>query len=215
VLLVTDTGVGMPPDVQHRIFEPFFTTKERGKGTGLGLSTVYGIVKQSGGEVLVTSELGQGTTFKILLPLAEGAPEEKAEVPRPEESGGNETILVAEDESAVRTLIKDVLTGQGYTVLEAANGREALEICETHPGRIHLLVSDLIMPEIGGLELARRMRKLNPSLSILHISGYSDTSPKLDVGALIQRPVTPSTLLAGVRQILDANEGGQELEVSG
>jgi PAS domain S-box-containing protein len=204
---VTDTGCGMTSEVQAHIFEPFFTTKEQGKGTGLGLSTVYGIVKQSGGEVLVESEPGKGTSFLILLPAAEGAIQPEPETSKPSVSPGYETVLVAEDESDVRTFVKNVLTAKGYRVLEAANGQEALKVAAGYAGPIHLLVSDLIMPLVGGIELADRIRQIRPDIAILHISGYSDRLSALDPAILLRKPFTPAALLLKVREILSVRRG--------
>jgi len=205
LLKVSDSGVGMPPEVQAHMFEPFFTTKEPGKGTGLGLSTVYGIVKQSGGAVLVYSEPGRGTTFKILLPAAgtaralEARGEEK-----PRALGGNETVLVAEDEQGVRKFVMDVLRSQGYTVLEAPNGAAALEVADAHRGPIHALLTDIVMPEMGGTDLAKRFRETHPGCPVLLMSGYSDRllEPEL-ADSLIEKPCTPSTLLRRVREAID------------
>ncbi|HEX6984792.1 MAG TPA: ATP-binding protein, partial [Planctomycetaceae bacterium] len=203
LLTVADTGTGMSPEVEARIFEPFFTTKEQGKGTGLGLSTVYGIVKQAGGEIFVETAVGRGTTFKLVFPAAEGAPD--AALPAVARSGshGHETILVAEDETGVRHFVKDVLGRNGYTVLEAVNGREALDLAARHSGRIHLLITDLVMPEMGGIDLADRMGQLDPSPAVLFMSGYSDRPLAAGArGALIEKPFTPAALLDRVRQVL-------------
>jgi PAS domain S-box-containing protein len=214
MLRVIDTGTGMTPEVQSRIFEPFFTTKEKGKGTGLGLSTVYGIVKQSGGAVLVYSEAGRGTTFKILLPAAEGSSPEDGESPKHGALTGHETILVAEDEPGVRKFVKDVLSKHGYNVLVASNGREALNLAAQHGGPIRLLLSDVIMPEIGGPELAGRIRQLYPSVAVLHMSGYTDRPLAPDADMLIEKPFTPEALLALVRDILDGGNTNGSLRLS-
>ena len=210
-LRVSDTGVGIPRDQLDRVFEPFFTTKDLGKGTGLGLSTLYGIVKQSGGHIDVESEVGVGTTFRIHLPRAEGKdPETRVASPDSVQPGGSETILVAEDEEAVRLLIVRLLEADGYTVLGARNGRLALELAREHAGRIDLLVSDVIMPELGGRELARGLRELRPGVRVLYISGY--TSKEVDRrglleedAAFLQKPFTGSALGQAVRAALDAN----------
>jgi PAS domain S-box-containing protein len=203
LLCVTDTGVGMTPEVASRIFEPFFTTKELGKGTGLGLSTVYGIVKQAEGDLEVDTDIGRGTTFKILLPAAEGSPDAPAPAAPRLSSPGHETILIAEDEPGVRRFVREVLAESGYKVLEAANGREAAEVASRHTGPIHLLLTDIVMPEMGGLDLAARIRQLNGGVAILYMSGYSerplDASLRQD---LIEKPFTRAVLLQRVREAL-------------
>jgi signal transduction histidine kinase/CheY-like chemotaxis protein len=199
---VADTGTGMPPEVRDRVFEPFFTTKEQGKGTGLGLSTVYGIVKQAGGEVLVETEVGRGTTFTIVLPVADG-PLDAGESPRPGAGDrGSGTILLAEDEPGVRRFVSSVLSANGYCVLEAANGREALEMAAGHAGRIDLLLTDVVMPEMGGFDLAGRLLEARPRTAVLHMCGYSDRV--LEEGAaLLRKPFSPGELLARVREALE------------
>ena len=207
MLRVTDTGTGMTPEVQARVFEPFFTTKEQGKGTGLGLSTVYGIVRQNSGVILVYSVVGQGTVFKILFPVA-GADAleqagETAEVPRPVVKGGNRTILVAEDEGEVRRFVRVVLSANGFRVLEASNGREALAMAAGHAGPIDLLLCDLIMPQLGGREVASSIRKSHPGIAVLHMSGYSDRPLEPEIAAgLIEKPFTASALLTRIQEIL-------------
>jgi len=198
----------MPPEVEARIFEPFFTTKEQGKGTGLGLSTVYGIVKQASGDILVETEVGRGTTFKVVFPAAEGLPDAPSARGTRAGSPGHETILVAEDELGVRRFVRDVLAGSGYTVLEAANGREAFDIAARHPGRIHLLITDLIMPEMGGVDLAARMRSLNPAPAVLFMSGYNDRPLAAESrDDLIEKPFTPTALLDRVERALARHAG--------
>jgi len=208
-LTVTDTGTGMPPDVASRIFEPFFTTKELGKGSGLGLSTVYGIVKQADGDLHVESEVGRGTTFQILLPAAEGSPDAVAGA-RPRAGGaGHETILLAEDEPGVRRFIRQVLAQNGYTVLEAVNGREAADLAAGHSGPIHLLLTDIVMPEMGGVELADRMKQLHSRAAVLFMSGYHERPLAPDAhGALIEKPFTRSALLQRVRDVLKPPPAG-------
>jgi two-component system, cell cycle sensor histidine kinase and response regulator CckA len=209
MLAVSDTGCGMEPDVQARIFEPFFTTKPIGQGTGLGLSTVYGIVKQSGGFVWVYSEPGQGSVFKVYLPEARAsrmteAPPEPTPVPR----GGSETILVIEDEEIVRHLASRGLRDHGYTVIDAKNGAEAFQYIQEHPGTVDLVLSDVVMPEMGGRELAQSLALSDPDLPILFMSGYTgdDVVQRglLDPGAPFQqKPFTPAALALKVRSLLD------------
>ena len=209
MLAVTDTGTGMTEGVRRRLFEPFFTTKEPGKGTGLGLATVYGIVKQSGGYIWVYSEVDNGTTFKIYLPRVTEAPEALlvpdivAEPPR-----GTETVLLVEDEDMVRSLARAALARRGYAVLEAANGREALAICERHREPIDLLVTDMIMPGMTGRDLALRVILLRPEIKVLYISGYTDRAivhkGLLAPGfAFMEKPFTPDSLARKVRKVLD------------
>jgi two-component system, cell cycle sensor histidine kinase and response regulator CckA len=208
-LSVTDTGVGMEPAVQARIFEPFFTTKPVGQGTGLGLSTVYGIVKQSDGFIWCYSEPGQGTTFKIYLPLAGTRVSPTPPARRPAElRGGSETILVVEDEDVVRALACRGLREQGYTVLEAKHGLEALERVERDPATIDLVISDVVMPELSGRELGTRLAVLRPGLPILYMSGYTgdDVIQRglLEPGVPFQqKPFTPEGLARKVREMLD------------
>jgi PAS domain S-box-containing protein len=207
-LTVTDTGVGMDAAVRARIFEPFFTTKELGKGTGLGLSTVFGIIRQSGGTVWVDSEVGVGTSFSSYLPVAVGA-ETTAQIALPKTSPqGTETILVCEDEEQVRTLVRAILTRNGYRVLEAQNGGEALMLFEQHPG-VHLLLTDVVMPILSGRKLAERLRAIRPDLRVLYMSGYTDDAIvrhgiSTDEIAFLQKPITPDVLVRKVRDVLDA-----------
>ncbi len=175
LLAVSDTGHGMTAEVKAHIFEPFFTTKEKGKGTGLGLATVFGIVKQSGGHVAVYSAVGHGTTFKVYLPQVE----EAVTPPKPSPaaaaiSRGQETLLLVEDDDAVRALTRHILKHSGYRLLEAANGHEALRLAEQHPEPIHLLVSDVVMPGLGGRQLADKLLLLHPETKVLYLSGYTD-----------------------------------------
>jgi two-component system, cell cycle sensor histidine kinase and response regulator CckA len=208
-LAVTDTGVGMDPEIQARIFEPFFTTKPVGQGTGLGLSTVYGIVKQSDGFIWCYSEPGHGTTFKIYLPLAgTRTPPMPAERRPVELRGGNETILVVEDEDLVRTLACRGLREQGYIVLEAKHGREALELVERNHQPIDLVISDVVMPELSGRELGTRLALMRPELPVLYMSGYTgeDVIQRglLEPGVPFQqKPFTPEGLARKVREMLD------------
>jgi CheY-like chemotaxis protein len=207
-LSVSDTGCGMTDEVKARIFEPFFTTKGVGKGTGLGLATVYGIVKQAGGHITVDSRVGVGSTFTILLPAVPLAavPAEGGEVrvaPR-----GSDTILLAEDEEGVRRLARMVLQMQGYAVLEAGTGADALSAAGAHPGPIHLLLTDVVMPDLGGRDLAEAVRARRAGVKVLYMSGYTDdavvrhgVSEASD--AFLQKPFTPLGLARKVRAVLD------------
>ena len=205
VLSVADTGCGMSEELKSRIFEPFFTTKGEGKGTGLGLSTVYGIVKQSGGSIWVYSEPGQGSTFKILFPAMEGVSADAAISTASGEQSGTETILVAEDEDAVRQYVSELLMRRGFKVLKAANGRDALALARAYPGRIDLLLTDAVMPHLSGLALAEQFAKISPGVPILFMSGYSDRQlqPTGLESSLIQKPFTPGALITAVRGLLD------------
>jgi signal transduction histidine kinase/CheY-like chemotaxis protein len=209
-LSVRDTGVGMDAQMQKHIFEPFFTTKETGKGTGLGLATVLGIVEQSGGAIRCDSVVGEGTSFRIFLPaLAEAVPQSVhvpgglATAPK-----GTESILLVEDEDTVRGLVKRILKSRGYSVIDATNGREGLKLCETHPGKIDLLVTDVVMPEMGGRELAEGALKLRPGLKVVYVSGHiQDVVLREGVqqgAAFLQKPFTPMQLAQKVRETLDA-----------
>jgi len=209
-LLVSDTGVGMEPEVQAHIFEPYFTTKPTGKGTGLGLSTVYGIVQQAGGHVSFSSERGMGTTFRVLLPRVDSpeAPVAAAEFPGSEYSGA-ETVLLAEDEPAVCDLVRAILTSRGYTVLSARLPQEAETISQTHAGKIDLLLTDVIMPGMSGAELSKRIASKNPGMKVLFMSGYIDDSVvrqgiQQSEASFLQKPFTPLSLARKVREVLDS-----------
>jgi PAS domain S-box-containing protein len=207
---VTDTGCGMTADVKSHVFEPFFTTKEPGQGTGLGLATVYGVVKQSNGYVYVYSETGRGTAFKIYLPRISEAVKAPNSAPpsRSPYPAGTETVLIAEDMAEVRHLTRATLVQRGYTVLEAANGEEALAQAAAHPGPIHLLLTDVVMPGMGGRELADRLQAARPGVKVLYVSGYPDDAV-VRHGLLtaqvhfLQKPFSPLVLLRKVREVAD------------
>lgn len=205
MLAVTDTGTGIDAETQKHIFEPFFTTKEQGKGTGLGLSTVYGVVKQSGGSISVSSEVGRGTTFKIYLPQTQAAAER--DNPEPKRLfEGTETILVVEDEESLRKLTCEMLLENHYTVLEASNGFEAHEIAQLHEGPIHLLLTDVVMPRISGPSLAKSLMARNPNMKVLYMSGYMNSSVVQELAIsgseFLQKPFMSDTLTRKVREIL-------------
>lgn len=212
VITVSDTGTGMTKETQERLFEPFFTTKEKGKGTGLGLATVYGIVKQNAGFISVHSELGNGTNFKVYLPAHDeavdgGAAPEAAPMART----GTETVLVVDDEAMLRNLMVAALRKQGYHVYEAAEGGEALAILEKHPNEVRLVVTDVIMPGMGGLELARRLRETNPEIRVLLVSGYAEEIFKADAISqdrmpLLKKPFRTRELIERVHNLLAQQE---------
>ena len=209
MLAVSDTGTGMDEATRAQIFDPFFTTKEKGKGTGLGLSTVYGIVKQSGGNILVYSEPSHGTAFKIYLPEMITEPRRLAATVVEPEPRGVETIMLVEDEDVVRGLAKQILEQSGYKVLAASRGEEAIRLCAQSAEPIHLLLTDVVMPETSGKEVADRLREAIPGLRVLFMSGYTDQAivhhGVLDSNVeFIQKPFTPSSLVRRVREVLDA-----------
>ena len=210
VLTVTDSGIGMDADTRARLFEPFFTTKAVGKGTGLGLATVYGIVRQSGGDIRVDSAPGQGATFRIFLPRVD-EPAENAPEPAPAAllPGGTETILLVEDDDAVRQLAVIVLRRLGYTVLDAPEAETATRIFEAHTGPLHLLVTDVIMPGLSGPRLAERLRAVRPELRVLYLSGYSEEELDITQGAgpdtrFLAKPYLGTTLARTIREVLEA-----------
>ncbi len=208
-LTVTDTGHGIPPEIHEHLFEPFFTTKETGKGTGLGLATVYGIVKQSGGNIWAENAPGGGATFRALFPSSDahpGANPESASV----KGGhtGSETILLVEDEPAVRAVARSILKGCGYTLIEAENGAAALELAARHPGTIHLLLTDVVMPGMGGRDVAEQMRRVRPEIRVLFSSGYAAEAGLTDIlatqgFAYLSKPFSPAQLAEAVREVLD------------
>ena len=208
-MTVTDTGAGMDERTQSQIFEPFFTTKGVGQGTGLGLSTVFGIIKQSGGDIRVYSEIGHGTIFKIYLPCVDKAVEKLRWAETGDDLTGTETVLLVEDEEVVRNLVREILATNGYTVLEAANGPEALSRCESYNGPIHLLLTDMIMPGMSGPELRDEVATLRPGIRVLFMSGYTDDSimrnGTLDLDmSFIEKPFTPDSLSGKIREVLEA-----------
>jgi signal transduction histidine kinase/ActR/RegA family two-component response regulator len=206
-LSVSDTGVGMDAATRSKIFEPFFSTKESGKGTGLGLATVYGIIQQSGGEIRVESELGTGSTFTIYLPKVDEALPDSEPTLVHESLRGDETILLVEDSKTVRNLVLRYLEKHGYTVIDAESGIEALRIAAAHPGRIDLLITDVVLPKIDGHEFAMRLVEARPETEVIYMSGFSDDAlarHEVDVGDLtmIQKPFTQRQLLSEVRRVL-------------
>jgi two-component system cell cycle sensor histidine kinase/response regulator CckA len=221
MLAVSDTGVGMSPETVARIFEPFYTTKEQGKGTGLGLATVYGIVKASGGYVWVYSELGQGTTFKIYFPRVDqpaqavSAEKTASSVPR-----GTETILLVEDDPQLIQLSSSVLANCGYKVLAAASPEEALTLCRANQGNISLLVTDVVMPQMNGRQLAEEVKRICPKIRMLYVSGYTSNAivhyGVLDAGLwFLPKPFSLSAFVAKVREVLDAPGDGRVTQTSG
>jgi CheY-like chemotaxis protein len=211
LLSVSDTGSGMEPEVLARIFEPFFTTKAPGRGTGLGLAMVYGVVKQSGGYIWVHSEADKGTTFKIYLPQVAQAPDSVSiQKPRLDHMHGSETILLVEDDAAVRELVRTLLSAQGYRVIATQNADDLRKICEEHEGQIHLLVTDMVLPGTSGREIAKQVSLLRPEIKVLFMSGYTDDSLVQSHGfeksmAFLQKPFSAVFLASKVREVLDAS----------
>jgi len=210
MMAMSDTGVGIDSRILPQIFEPFFTTKEEGKGTGLGLPMVYGIVRQSGGHLRVFSRPGQGTTFQVYLPRIDEAVESPSPEPAPAEAlKGSGVVLLAEDEESVRSILRLTLQSHGYFVLEASSGEEALQVCTQHPGRIDLLVTDVVMPGMNGPSLAERMACLQPGIRVLFLSGYTDGAVLTEAvrgpgAAFLQKPFFPADLMQKVRELLGA-----------
>jgi two-component system, cell cycle sensor histidine kinase and response regulator CckA len=209
MLSVADTGIGMDASTRARLFEPFFTTKEIGKGTGLGLSTVFGIVQQSGGSISVESEVGEGARFRVYFPSVDAQAEFPATEPVHRDAGGTETILLVEDDAQVRSLVQSLLKARGYSVLDAANAREAEFLSEQFSGEIHMLLTDVVMPKVNGRKLAEMLAVSRPAMRTLFMSGYTDDAVvRNGVGAtgaaLLQKPITPRALAEKVRQVLDA-----------
>jgi two-component system cell cycle sensor histidine kinase/response regulator CckA len=210
LLSVSDTGCGMDDKTLSQVFEPFFTTKGQGQGTGLGLSTVYGIVKQSDGYIWVYSELGKGTTFKLYFPVHdEGPPVPEESVPEVQPVGGTETILVVEDDESLRRLTAALLESTGYRVLEADNGETAINLVWDSAESIDLLLTDVLMPVMNGVELSTELRELRPGLKVLLMSGYAGELVALHRGngpeiALIDKPFTRHGLLSKIRSVLDS-----------
>ncbi len=211
MLAVSDTGSGMDKETQEHIFEPFFTTKEVGQGTGLGLSTIYGIVKQNNGFIWVYSEPGKGTTFKVYLPKVKDVePEEKEQTPV-DDSGGSETVLIVEDDDNLRKFAQRALQMYGYRILDAENGEDALRVCGEYEGQIDLMITDVVMPKMGGREAAERLQHLYPQIKVIYMSGYTDNTivhygvlaPELN---FIQKPFTPKGLARKVRETLESEK---------
>jgi two-component system cell cycle sensor histidine kinase/response regulator CckA len=208
MIAVSDTGHGMDAETKRHIFEPFFTTKEQGKGTGLGLATVYGTVKQSGGDIWVYSEPGRGTTFKIYFPRIAEAASPDLRSARPPARQGAETILVVEDEKGVRDLMAEMLRQQGYTVLAAADPQEAIEISQQYPGEIHMLATDVVMPKMSGHQLAEQLLPARPGIKVLYLSGYTENAivhhGVLEPGVeFLAKPFSQQALAQKIREVLD------------
>lgn len=218
MMAISDTGVGMDNSTKSHLFEPFFTTKELGKGTGLGLATIYGIVKQSSGYIYAYSEIDKGATFKIYFPRFDtpNVPEEERH--RESESfRGTETILLVEDEEEVRSLVRVILQNNGYTVVDARNGKEAVRICKEMGTSIHGMVTDIVMPQMGGQEAARQIKQIFPSLVVLFMTGYTEDFVKLNEMleegmSILQKPLRTEDLLRQLRTSLDRTGRQQKLD---
>ena len=212
-LRVSDTGTGMAADVAQHVFEPFFTTKPDGRGTGLGLATVYGILAQADGNIQIYSEPGHGTTFTITLPVTAEAAIPVAEPMPYQRAPKGETVLLVEDEEALREVTRRIFARNGYQVITAANGPEALRIAGSHPGEIHLLVTDVVMPHMLGKEVAEKMRLIKPEIEVIFMSGYARpvlaSQGRLDPGvALVEKPFSEADLLATAGQVLNGHFKG-------
>jgi PAS domain S-box-containing protein len=213
-LRVSDTGTGMTHEVMEHAFEPFYTTKEKGSGSGLGLATVYGIVTQAGGDVHISSEPGTGTSVAITFPASEQAPARLPDAGTGRRAPAGETVLVVEDEPALREVTRRIFVRNGYQVITAGSGPEALGIARDHPGEIHLLVTDVVMPQMLGKEVAERMRLIMPGIEVLFMSGYARpvlaSQGKLEPGvALVEKPFSEADLIAVAAQVLDSRPGGR------
>ena len=218
MLAVSDTGIGMDEETRAHLFEPFYTTKTEGRGTGLGLSIVFGIVKQSGGNIEVYSEPGQGTSVKIYLPRVDQAAPAEEEGFTQTARRGSETVLLVEDEDMLRRLVRETLEREGYTVLDAAGPAEAQRICHAFKGPIQLMVTDVIMPKMNGRELADRLARLHPEMRVLYMSGYTDNAVVANgvlqgVMPFLQKPFTPAALTRKVREMLDT--GSEKIRQAG
>jgi CheY-like chemotaxis protein len=210
LLTVSDTGIGMDEETRLRVFEPFFTTKEIGKGTGLGLSTVYGIVKQSGGCIWVESGRMAGTSVHVCLPrVDQPADEVPSRLVTAREQGGSETVLLVEDEPSVRTMVRRILEDEGYTVIEAGEGYEAFEVASRQEQAIRLLLTDVVMPRMGGRELARRLAPVHPEMKVIYMTGYTDQA--ISDAPFLHKPFTSKSLLAKLREVLDSTSVRQEV----
>jgi CheY-like chemotaxis protein len=220
LLAVSDNGTGMDAQTRARLFEPFFTTKTQGRGTGLGLSIVYGIVKQSGGNIEIYSEPGRGTSVKVYLPRVERAAPTEAESAAAAAGRGTETILLVEDEEMVRRLVRETLEREGYTLLDASGPAEAQRIIRSYKAPIHLMITDVVMPKLSGRELAQRVARERPEMKVLYMSGYTDNAVAASgvLGAqvpFLQKPFTPSVLARKVRQVLEEEPGSEKIRRAG
>ena len=212
-LRVSDTGTGMPPEVIQHAFEPFYTTKEKGAGTGLGLATVFGILSQADGHIQIYSEHNNGTTISITLPVTDEAPAPAADPVPYHRTPAGETVLIVEDEEALREVTRRIFTRNGYQVITAADGPDALDVVEHHDGEIHLLVTDVVMPHMLGKEVADRIRAIKPEIEVLYMSGYARpvlaSQGRLDPGvALVEKPFSETDLLRTAGQLLNGHFSG-------